>query len=319
MLAAMAPARAADPAGKVVDRVAAVVNDEVITLSQVYELGQDYIETAVTESGPTTRRSAEHAVLERLIERALVDQAVTELKLEATEQDLDRAIDDLARRNGIDRDGLRRELEREGMTWEEYRTELRAQLRDLKFQQGVLRPRVTITEDELRDLWLRSGGGGAGEEAVVQGIVMAVPKGADEAARAELSARIAAAKSKVEAGVAFSEVAAEYDEGPYRATGGEMGSFKRGELVPVLDTPVFTSPIGQAVVVETPTAFFLMRVTSRKKVDSAFEDARDQLTEQIFASRMEQEKERWFEQARREAVVKVTLPDGDGRGPKSGR
>ena len=318
-MVALPYAAASEAAGKVVDRVAAVVNDEVITVSEVYELGQDYIETAVTDSGPTMRRTAEHAVLERLIERTLVDQEVIELKLEATEQDLDRAIDDLARRNGIDREGLRRELEREGMTWEDYRTELRGQLRDLKFQQSVLRPRVTITEDELRDLWLRSGGGAGAEVATVQGVVLAVPKDADAAAIEGLRAKLAQAKAMLDTGVAFSEVAATYDEGPYRATGGEMGKFGRGELVPVLDGPVFSSPVGQPVVVETANALFLLRVTSRQKVDSAFDDAREKLTEQIFASRMEEEKERWFEQARREAVVKVLLPGGDGRGPKAPR
>lgn len=302
-----------------VDRVAAVVNDQVITISEVYELGQEYIETAVTDSGPTMRRTAEHAVLERLIERALVDQEVVELKLEATEQDLDRAIDDLARRNGIDRDGLRRELEREGMSWEDYRTELRGQLRDLKFQQSVLRPRVTITEDELRDLWLRSGGGSGAEEATVQGIVLAVPKDADGATLDALRAKLAEAKARLDTGSAFSDVASAYDEGPYRATGGEMGKFNRGELVATLDTPVFTAPVGQPVVVETPNALFLLRVTSRQRVDAAFEDAREKLTEQIFGSRMAEEKERWFEQARREAVVKVLLPGGDGRGPKASR
>jgi parvulin-like peptidyl-prolyl isomerase len=301
----------------VVDRVAAVVNDEVITLSEVYALGADYIEDAVTSGGPEFRREAEHAVLERLIERQLVDQEIAALKIDVTDQDLDRAIDDLARRNGLDRDGLRQELQRQGMGWDEYRTELRSQLRDLKFQQGVLRPRITIADDELRDLWLRSGGGGA-EEATVQGVVLAIPAGSDGAAVDAIRARAKEAMAKIDGGTAFADIAAEYDEGPYRRTGGQMGSFKRGELVPALDGPVFSAELGRATLVETPSAIFVLRVQSRQRVQTGFEEAKDQLTEQIFMSRMEEEKERWYEQARREAVVKVVLPGGDGRGPKSG-
>lgn len=309
-----AAALAAD--GLVADRVAAVVNDEVIVLSEVYALGGEYIEDAVTSGGPTARRPAEHAVLERLIERALVDQQIVDLKLDVTDNDIDRAIDDLARRNGLDRDGLRRELERQGMTWDAYRDELRAQLRDMKFQQSVLRPRITITDDELQDAWLRSGGTGGGEVSTVQGIVLAVPTGADEAALGALRARAAEAAEKVNAGEPFATVSATYDEGPYRAMGGEMGSFKRGELVPALDGPVFAAALNRAVVVETPTALFVLRVTKRERVQTGFAEAKDALAEQIFMSRMQSEKERWFQQARRAAVVKVALPGGDGTGPR---
>ncbi len=309
----------AQTAGKVVDRVAAVVNDEVIVLSEVYALGGDFIEDSVTTGGASARREAEHAVLERLIERALIDQQITELKLDVTEQDIDRAIDDLARRNGLDRDGLRRELERQGMTWDGYRDELRAQLRDMKFQQSVLRPRITITDDELQDAWLRSGGAGGSDVATVQGVVLAVPKDADTAAIDTVRSRAREAIAKLEGGAPFAEIANTYDEGPYKALGGEMGSFKRGELVPALDAPVFSSEIGKAVLVETPTALFVLRVQKREKVDSGFEEARDGLAEQIFMARMEDEKERWFQQSRRAAVVKIALPGGDGTGPRAAR
>lgn len=318
LLALGGVAQAQSP-GKVVDRVAAVVNDEVIVLSEVYTLGGDYIEDAVTSGGEPARKVAEHAVLERLIERVLIDQQITELKLDVTEQDIDRAIDDLARRNGLDRDGLRRELERQGMTWDGYRDELRAQLRDLKFQQSVLRPRITITDDELQDAWLRSGGASGSDVATVQGVVLAVPKDADAVALDAVRARAQEAIAKLDGGAPFAEIAAAYDEGPYKALGGEMGSFKRGELVPALDGPVFSSPIGKPVVVETPTALFVLRVQKREKVDSGFEEAKDALAEQIFMARMEDEKERWFQQARRAAVVKIALPGGDGTGPRAAR
>ncbi len=318
VLALGLPAAAGAADGLVADRVAAVVNDEVIVLSQVYTLGGEYIEDAVTSDGPEARRAAEHAVLERLIERALVDQQITDLKLDVTDNDIDRAIDDLARRNGLDRDGLRRELERQGMTWDAYRSELRAQLRDMKFQQSVLRPRITITDDELQDAWLRSGRSGGGEVSTVQGIVLAVPPGADGAALDAIRARAQEAIAKVKAGEPFSAVSAAYDEGPYRAMGGEMGAFKRGELVPALDTPVFGAPLGEPVLVETPTAMFVLRVTKRERVNTGFEEAKDALAEQIFMTRMEDEKARWFQQARRAAVVKVALPGGDGTGPADG-
>jgi hypothetical protein len=60
-----------------------------------------------------------------------------------------------------------------------------------------------------------------------------------------------------------------------------------------------------------------MRVSEKKRVDTGLEAARAKLTDTIFAERMEREQERWAEQARRAAIVRVLLPGGDGRAPRS--
>lgn len=302
--------------GRITDRVAAVVNDEVITLSEVYDLGAEYIEDAVTTGGEPMRRPAEHAVLERLIERRLVEQQIAALGIDVTEQELDKAIDEVARRNGMDRDQVRTAVEEQGMDWETFRTEQREQLRELKFQRSVLQPRVTVTEDELRDAYLRAGGALGGEIVTLQGLLLGVPRGADEAALAAVRARAQEALGKLAAGASFSDVAVTYDEGATKNTGGEMGEFQRGQLVPALDEPVFAAEPGKPFVVELPTAIFVFNVAKRARHDTGLEAVRDELTNQLFQVRMEDEQARWYEQARRAAVVRVLLPGGDGRGPR---
>jgi peptidyl-prolyl cis-trans isomerase SurA len=303
--------------GRISDRVAAVVNDDVITVSEVYELGEAFIEEAVTRGGEAQRHPAEHAVLQRLIERRLVEQQIQALKLDVTEPELDRAIDDVARRNGMDRDQVRAAVEQQGMDWDTFRAEQREQLRELKFQRSVLQPRITITEDELRDAYLRAGGSLGGESASVQGLLLGIPRDADAGTLATVRARAQEAEARLNAGESFAAVAEAYDEGTTKASGGEMGDFERGQLVPELDGPVFAAPVNTPFVVELPTAILVMRVTAKKQVDTGLDGARAKLTDQIFASRMEVEQERWAEQARRAAVVRILLPGGDGRAPRS--
>lgn len=312
-----APPAAAGELGRLTDRVAAVVNDDVITVSEVYELGADFIEEAVTNGGEAQRHPAEHAVLQRLIERRLVEQQIQTLKLDVTEQELDRAIDDVARRNGMDRDQVRAAVEQQGMDWDTFRAEQREQLREIKFQRSVLQPRITITEDELRDAFLRAGGTLGGESATVQGLLLSIPRGADAAALQAVKARAKEAELRLITGESFAAVAEAYDEGTTRASAGEMGAFERGQLVPELDGPVFAAEIGKPFVVELPTAILVMRVTDKKRVDTGLEGARAKLTDTIFAERMEREQERWAEQARRASIVRVLLPGGDGRAPRA--
>lgn len=310
LLAAVLSAGAAEPAGRVVDRVAAVVNDDLVTLTEVYALGASYIDESVRTSGEQTRARAEGEVLEHLIERKLVAQEVTRLNLDVTEQDVDRAIDDTARRNNLDRDQLRIELEKQGMQWDDYRAEMKESIRDMKFAQNVLRPRITITDDELKDAWLRSQGGGA-EMVELQALVLAVPRNASEGERAAVRARAASIVTEAASGKPFDALARAYDEGPYGVNGGEMGRFKQGELVDTIDRAAFSTPVGSIATVELGTGVMLIRVKSKGSGAAAnadFEEHRAELMEALFQGRMESEKDRWYQQARRRAVVKVLLP-----------
>lgn len=292
-------------AATVVDRVAAVVNDEIILLSEVYDLGGAYIGERM--AGGVVRRAAEGEVLERLIERKLIAQEVRELNLAPTDQELDRAIDDTARRNGLDRDGLKVELEKQGIGWDEYRDQMREDLQQYKFGQAVLRPRISISDDELKDLWLRSGNAGA-QEATVLALALALPKDATDAQKAEVRARADAIVAEAQAGKDFVALAKQYDESTFAERNGEMGSFRQGELVGPLDRAVFAAPVGVPTVVEMPSAILVIDVTRRGGASQGFEEAKERLANQIFGERMEDEQVRWFEQARREAAIRVLLP-----------
>ena len=78
-----------------VDRIAAVVDDEVITLSEVYELGSDFIvaQCSSEEGGPTCYAEAEVEVLDTLVKWALVRQQLKELEMGVTGEEVDSAVD----------------------------------------------------------------------------------------------------------------------------------------------------------------------------------------------------------------------------------
>ncbi len=293
-------------AGALVDRVAAVVDDEIVTLSEVYELGGDYINTAAAND-EGQRLKAELEVLDQLIDRELVEQVVRRLDLDVEETELDRSIDDIASRNGLDRDTLRREVEASGMPWDTYRSELREELREMKFAQSVLRPRVTISEDEIRDAWLRATAD-APRSARVQAILLLYPTGADEAARNEVHARAQSLREQAKAGADFSELARANDMGPYGAQGGDMGTIKPGQLLPAVDRVVFATAPGEvAEPVVLPTGVILLRVVALEAGGAEYESMKEQLSYAIFQTRIEDERERWAVQARREASVRVLL------------
>lgn len=299
-------------AGGIVDRVVAVVNDDILTLSEVYAFGGPYIEENVRERGAAARAEGEAEVIERLLERRLVEQEMRALKIDLTEQDLDKTIADIAERNGLDIDTLRKEVEKSGMPWDQYRSELRESLRDMKFAQSVLRPRINVTEDELRDAWLRSAPATAANVRV-QALVLSIPPGATEAEREAVVAQARELRARANGGEDFAALSREHDQGPFGAQGGEMGVFKPGELVDTLDAVIVNGPVGE---VSEPILIgdgvYLLRVAERQAGASDFESRREEVAEQVFQSRLADEKERWFQEARRRAAIRVLVPPPSG-------
>lgn len=298
--------------GAVVDRIAAVVNDDVITLSEVYELGSEFIEKAVQDAGgnPARRREAEIEVLDSLIKRRLISQEITKLGLDVTEQELDRTVDDIARRNGLERDQLRSEVEKSGMPWQEYRSELKESLRQSKFTQAVIQPRINVNEDELLDAYNRAVASGARPQVADLGaIFLAFPPDADETMKAERRTTAATIQQEFAAGTPFADLAAKYDQGPYGPNGGKMGTYKKGELVAELDGPAFSTPVGSLTPpIETSQGIFLLTVFElTNEPPQSYEAMKEALTQQVYADRIEDETDQWYRQARRRAAVLVKL------------
>ena len=101
--------------GAPVDRIAAVVNSEVITLSEVYDLGTEFIIKEVLSV--QARRDAELKVLDSLINRKLISQEMQNLGLDVTEEELQKSIADVARANKLDIDTLKQEVLKSGLSW----------------------------------------------------------------------------------------------------------------------------------------------------------------------------------------------------------
>ena len=291
------------------DRIAAVVNDEIITLSEVYDVGGEFINSSIEQQGgdPIARRAAELEVLDSLVLRKLIAQELTRLGYDVTEAEIDSAIDGQAQSNGMSRDQLRIEVERAGMGWSDYRAEARESLRQQKFTGYVIMPRIQVSDDELKDAYRRLiASTDLPEVTEVGAIFLPWPEGADDAIKAGVMAKAT--------GEDFAAVAASVDEGPFGAAGGKMGAFRDGELTPALDAIVSKlEPRQVSDAVELPQGCFVLYVFDRHASDvQPFEAVRDQMYNQVSGARVQDEIQQWYEQQRRKAAISVKLESSEG-------
>jgi peptidyl-prolyl cis-trans isomerase SurA len=302
----------------IVDRIAAVVNKDVITLSEVYDLGGEYIEEAAIGEGSDgpRRRAAELEVLDALVQRALIGQEIQALGLDVTRDELERTIDDVARQNGLTREQLRGEVERSGLPWSEYRNELEENLREMKFNQVVILPRVTVTDDEVTDLYNRRVKSALGSELrEFEAILLPVAPVADEASRAVVSERAAELRAQLDAGTTWPELLASTTDSALHSSGGKLGSFSEEEIIGELREPGFTLAVGAvSQPIQLPTGVILLRVAAEQAAEAPpLESVRPDLTQELQMTKVEAEVDLWYAQARRQAAVDIKLESAGGR------
>ncbi len=309
LVAALVVASTASAAS--LDRLAAVVNDEPIALSEVYDLGGEYIDqTCAGVAGESCLRDTELEVLDSLILRTLVHQDLIKLGLDVTGAEVDRTIDQMGQDYGLtDRAAFRKEVERSGMSWETYRDQLTEQLRRLKFNENVIRPRISMSEDELRDLYNRTARGVDGPQQRDLGAISLAPSEDVPAEELEDFARQLA--EQINAGeVDWDEAVATYHTGVLGGPDGVMGSFAQGQLAPRLDEVVFAAPIGEVtppLTLPGNTVVILRVVGETAASVRSFEEAADDLRNSLYESKIEEETERWYQQARRRSAVRILL------------
>lgn len=307
------PALAID--GGVVDRIAATVNDQVITQSEVYDIGKDYIAQRC-QGTPTSKceREMELEVLDALIKRDLIRDELVRLQMRVTSEDIDQAINQSVRDGGFeDRQALRDEYESQGVRWDFVREDIANRLRLQRFQQRVLLPRVAVAEDEVLDAYQRTARKERKLEVELEGIGILVPADADQQLRISMVAQAAELVTSINAEeITWAAAVEEYDGAKLNeiVTG---RPYQEGDLDEVLDKVVFSAEIG---VTQAPVlvgeVLFVMRVVKKGLGEGqvvAFEEIEERLRMQIFQEKVAEAEEEWYQRARRAAHIDVLLED----------
>ena len=254
-LCGAAPAQPDAPPPVLVDRILVIVDEEAILLSEVerevalYRLEARNAGVQLDQDDATIREE----ILTRLIESKLIIAAAKKEEIEVSEEAINRDvqsnIDQLVRYYGSQAT-LEAELQRNGMTLDDYRRRSYAQLRDQHYMRAVvgrfIRPRIEVREDEVEDWY----GAHAAEipatpDSLTLADILVAVEPSDEVQR-ELQGKLGAALQALGEGVPFADVAREHSEGPGAEHGGRIGTIRPGDLKSgVLEDVIFSLEAGE--------------------------------------------------------------------------
>ena len=134
----------------VLDRIVAVVNNEVITradLSNRTQLAALQLKQQGTPLPP--REVLARQVLERLISTSVQLQLAKETGLRVDDTELDRAIQRIATENKLDLKGLRAAVERDGIAFDRFREDIRGEIIMARLREREVDNRIVVTESEI--------------------------------------------------------------------------------------------------------------------------------------------------------------------------
>ncbi|MCE5231896.1 MAG: peptidylprolyl isomerase [Mizugakiibacter sp.] len=212
------------------DRIAAVVNDDVILQSQLEQAVQNIQRQYANRPQQLPPQDIlQRQVLERLILERLQVQKANDQGVRVADQEVDNAIANVARQNNLSLPQLRQALAQQGYDYAQYRSQLRDQIMVQRLREKVLQGAAQASDTEIDNL-LSSPGFKSGEVHLAH-IVVGVPQGASADDIAKAQAKVEQLQADLKGGMDFSAAAIRYSDAPDALEGGDLG-WRRYDEVP---------------------------------------------------------------------------------------
>jgi len=301
-------------AREMIDRIVAVINDEVITQSELDRnlapVYQEYKQRFTGQAFMRKMNEARMRVLNQMIEDKLVLQEAKLKEIQVTGQEIDRKVDEIKRRFNT-QDDFQRYLDAQGITLRKLRKRYQEMLAIQKLQNMAVRSRVTVSPLEARRYYDENGDKFITPEAYLVNSITIRKKAPDsgfnrndDQARKKIQGL---RKRIVEGKVPFEEVAKENSEDTHAAEGGDMGFISKGEFIPHLEEAIFAlKPSEISSVLESEIGYHLFLLRERRdKTEKTFEESKKMIERMLYNKKMQTRFDEWVNRLRRDAYISI--------------
>jgi len=285
IIAAAAGAALLAAAPDVVEEIVAIVNDDIITLSQFRQQFELQVKQLKAQNLPKddydkAYQQVKGGLLNAMITDLLLLQEARDKNLNVSEE-LRNNIAAIKKENNLATDeDLRRAIEQQGMSYEEWRKQYEeALLKQLVLVQEVYRS-IALDESEVVQYYKQH----PKEFAVpAEYKLHAIYLGMEGRTAQTLETLKAEISDKLKAGQAFADAAAALSDPPLKDAKGELGTFKKGELDPALEGPVEKLQAGETSPwISAKGGWYLLRLDDKKDgYQKTFDEARSEVQDKL--------------------------------------
>jgi len=293
-------------AAKVVERIIARVNNEVVTQRQFERERQKLREQLARDySGPELDqqvREQSKNLLRDLIDQALMVQKAKDVDINV-ETDLVKRLDEIRKNFNLESlEDLQKEVEKQGLIWEDFKDQTR---RNLLMREVIGREvggRIIVSHDDARKYFeehkknFESPGGVHLSEILVS---------SEKRKPEEAEKRAKDAQAEIKAGTRFHDVVKKYSDDSTAREGGDVGFFKDGTLAPVIANAVSKLEVGEtSETIQTKNGYMIFKVLERLRPGiPVLEEVEDRVKEALYNEKMQPALRAYLQNLRKESYV----------------
>ena len=258
----------ASSSANVIDSIAVVVNDEVITRNEINSRVRS-IEQRMKGQGSPMPDAADlqRQVVERMIVERAQMQLAKEMGVRIDDAQLDRAIGRIAEQQKMSVQELRNAMEKEGTAYAAFREEIRGEIAMQRLREHEVDNKIQITDAEV-DTFMAAAKAAAAEavEVDLAQIMVRIPENASPEQIAARKARADEVMRQLRTGADFAKMAATYSDSPDALKGGVIGWRDPQRLPPLFAEALLKLNAGQVTpVLKSSTGFHILKVAGKRK------------------------------------------------------
>ncbi|MFQ5428388.1 MAG: SurA N-terminal domain-containing protein [Thermodesulfobacteriota bacterium] len=290
---------------KIMDKIVAVINDEVITLSEL-KATVALEKSAFKDAGKPGAEAVvtEEKILDALVKEKLIKQASDRVGIEVSDEEIENAVKAVQEQNGFNRKELMMALAASGLTYDEYRDRLREQIRSSKFLDMRFRSRIHIKPDEVDNYYRQHLDKFYGPPSYRISLIFI--DGEDERRAAK---RLYQVENGLKDKIDFAALARLYSDDESAASGGDLGSVKAGEFNEFMESAILKLSLNDvSPPIRRPEGIYFIKFIEYHAGEPApLEKVRDVIYQSLFERTYAEMVETWFEDEKELASIDIRL------------
>jgi peptidyl-prolyl cis-trans isomerase SurA len=288
--------------GEVVDRIIAIVNDDIITLKEVESYVHVEKRNQFTSIDEYLRNLQLKERLDFFISSLLIKQQAKKLKIDVSDKEVESIIENIKKQNLITEIELKEQLKKDKITYDNFAEGIRLNVLRSRVLARVVSPDVRVTDATLKEYYDKHKDEYRDMEYHLKQIFISGQRG-------DGSQRAANAYKLLDQGKKFEDVALEFSDDPSGKQGGDIGFVKVEELLPALKESVkLLVPNTYTNAVQTPYGFHILKLIEIKKTDLVpFETLKDKIHEQIVLQESEKRYNEYINKLRQASYIEVKI------------
>ncbi len=300
----------------IVDRIVAVVNGKVITLSELEKRAAPILDRYLTPDMSSEKRAQMKQkiyaqILPQMIDDYLVEQEIKKLGIKVSDEEVKTAIDNLCRSNGISMQEFEEKLKKEGISIEQYKKQIATQIQRLQLLNAEVKSKIVITDEMVKDYIRKQKGttGYAGPFYILDHICV-VPKSDSASDKDAARERAEEALRALDDGMSFEEAARRYSSDTPVAKDTRLGVFSLDEMAPYIKEAVKKlSPGEHSGVLETPVGFEILHLAgiSSEKDEQVDPDTMEQVRRKLYNQEINERFQDWLNELRSKSTIRILL------------